>query len=183
MIDGGSKTRQQYRNSKTTCPDMEMCAFILIYTRCEERVCMDLHSLRTFTDLTHLGMAKLASIYLSPDVLNKLCLHRKINHTLYDESTSLRDHINLLLQTANELASMNSPMSDEDLAMTILESLPASWGHTVQLFSDKASHGKLCSNDIVSMLQFEAECKASKGGLSLVDEENEGDGQGREGAV
>jgi gag-polypeptide of LTR copia-type len=80
----------------------------------------------------------------------------------------LRDHINVILLTANDIASINSPTSDDDLATTIFESLPPSWDQMVQLFNEKTARGKLCSDDVVSALLFKTDRKAAKAADSLL---------------
>ena len=74
---------------------------------------------------------KLESVYQPKSLMNKLVLRRKLMSLRMNEGDGVNGHINAMKQISDELCAIGAPVSDEDLVMTLLMSLPASFEHFI----------------------------------------------------
>lgn len=75
--------------------------------------------------------AKLESIYMTKSLTNKLFLKKQLYSLQMEEGSDLLEHINTFNQILSKLASLEVSMEDEDRALLLLSSLPASYDHLV----------------------------------------------------
>lgn len=75
---------------------------------------------------------KLASIYASKSLTNRLNLKMELYSLKLDEESSLHDHISCFNQLVCHLANVDEPMKDEEQALVLLSSLPESFKYFKQ---------------------------------------------------
>jgi transposase InsO family protein len=74
---------------------------------------------------------KLASVFESKSLVNRLFMRRKLLTMKMSEGDALSTHINMLKTLAEQLAAIGAQTSEEDLVMTLLMSLPPSYEHFI----------------------------------------------------
>ena len=75
--------------------------------------------------------SKLSSVYESKSLVNRLFMRRKLLTMKMNEGDALSTHINSIKTLSEQLAAVNASVSEEDLVMTLLMSLPESFEHFI----------------------------------------------------
>lgn len=76
--------------------------------------------------------AKLKSRFMSKSLTNKLYLKQKLYVLTMAEGTDLSQHINLFNQIISDLLMIDVKFDEEDKALMLFTSLPASYEHLVR---------------------------------------------------
>ena len=88
-----------------------------------------------FSSLTGLSARemwlKLESVYRPKSLMNKLMLRRKLLTLRMNEGEDVGGHVNILKQCSEQLQAVGAPVSEDDLVMTLLMSLPPSYEHLI----------------------------------------------------
>src|ERR1700712_3274149 len=74
---------------------------------------------------------KLASVFESKSLVNRLFMRRKLLTMKMSEGDALSVHINSIKTLSEQLAAIGAQISEEDLVMTLLMSLPTSYEHFI----------------------------------------------------
>ena len=94
---------------------------------------------------------KLASVFESKSLVNRLFTRRKLLTMKMSEGDALSTHINTLKTLAEQLAAIGAQISEEDLVMTLLMSLPASYEHFITAL-ESVSENELTYDYVVAKL-------------------------------
>ena len=114
---------------------------------------------------------KLAELYLTKSLTNKLRLKLKLYTLRMSEGASLSGHISAFSSTVNDLASVGSKVEDEDQALLLLCSLPASYSN----FRDTMIYGREnitfedVKNNLKAKIHIDSEITTRDSGRSLDD--------------
>ena len=73
----------------------------------------------------------LCIIHVTKSLSNILFIRRKFFTIKMDEGTDILDHINKVKSLANQLTCLEVPMKEEDVVITLLDSLPPSFDHLI----------------------------------------------------
>ena len=81
---------------------------------------------------------KLAEVYETKGLARKLFLRRKFFTIQLQERDSMQQHINKVMTLAEQLEGIGAPVNDEDIAMTLLCSLPESYENLIIALESRA---------------------------------------------
>ena len=108
---------------------------------------------------------------------NILFLRRKFFTIKMEEGADLLEHINNIKALADQLACLDVPMKEEDIVMTLLDSLPPSFEHLITAL-ETLTLADLKMEFVVSRLMHEVSKRKEKGAQSgestLVAAQNKG---------
>jgi hypothetical protein len=76
----------------------------------------------------------LAKVHQPRDLVSKLKLRRKLYTTIKDPHTSMEDHIAYLRNIASQLTAVNMPITDDEMVLIILGSLPRDYDDLIFAF-------------------------------------------------
>src|SRR4029078_5287093 len=94
---------------------------------------------------------KLASIFESKSLVNRLFMRRKLLTMKMSEGDALSTHINSIKTLSEQLAAVGAQVSEEDLVMTLLMSLPSSYEHFITAL-ESVSESELTYDYVVAKL-------------------------------
>ena len=94
---------------------------------------------------------KLASVFESKSLVNRLFMRRKLLTMKMGEGDALGTHINSIKTLAEQLAAIGAQISEEDLVMTLLMSLPPSYEHFITAL-ESVSESELTYDYVVAKL-------------------------------
>ena len=94
---------------------------------------------------------KLASVFESKSLVNRLFMRRKLLTMKMSEGDALSAHINSIKTLSEQLAAIGAQVSEEDLVMTLLMSLPSSYEHFITAL-ESVSESELTYDYVVAKL-------------------------------
>ena len=83
---------------------------------------------------------KLAEVYETKGLARKLYLRRRFFTIQLNEGQGMQEHINKVTTLAEQLEAIGAPVSDEDIAMTLLCSLPPSYENFLVTLESQADN-------------------------------------------
>jgi gag-polypeptide of LTR copia-type/Domain of unknown function (DUF4219) len=83
---------------------------------------------------------KLAEVYEAKGLVRRLFLRRKFFSVRLQDGKSMQDHINEIMTLAEQLDAIGATVSDEDIAMTFLCSLPDSYENLIVALESRADN-------------------------------------------
>ena len=101
---------------------------------------------------------KLASVFESKSLVNRLFMRRKLLTMKMSEGDALSVHINSIKTLSEQLAAIGAQISEEDLVMTLLMSLPTSYEHFITAL-ESVSESELTYDYVVAKLMNYNLCK------------------------
>uniref|UniRef100_A0A2N9I9J1 Integrase catalytic domain-containing protein n=1 Tax=Fagus sylvatica TaxID=28930 RepID=A0A2N9I9J1_FAGSY len=116
--------------------------------------------------------------YMSKSLTNKLHLKQKLYGLKITEGADLRQHINTFKQIISDMLRIDIKFEDEDKAMMLLTSLPASYEHlvTTLLYGKETLELEEVSGALLDHYQRKHKDSAESSGEGLVVKDSESDG-------